>query len=192
MKLHTLTKAITLATLLSTGSLSAYAADIPLSEVVEANQVITKVISVDAANHEVVLEGAEGKPVHIQLSDKAKDLGNLKAGDKVQLDVIRSVGTFLDTDVDKSLPGSVERVGEMRATENNPNPGGTAYRQVKVQLKITAIDLAKNQVTLQNPAGLKKTVTVEKPELQAKLKNLKVDQSVVVVYTDVLKVTTAH
>ena len=192
MKLHTLTKAITLATLLSTGSLSAYAADIPLSEVVEANQVITKVISVDAANHEVVLEGAEGKPVHIQLSDKAKDLGNLKAGDKVQLDVIRSVGTFLDTDVDKSLPGSVERVGEMRATESNPNPGGTAYRQVKVQLKITAIDLAKNQVTLQNPAGLKKTVTVEKPELQAKLKNLKVDQSVVVVYTDVLKVTTAH
>ena len=176
MKLHTLTKAITLATLLSTGSLSAYAADIPLSEVVEANQVITKVISVDAANHEVVLEGAEGKPVHIQLSDKAKDLGNLKAGDKVQLDVIRSVGTFLDTDIDKSLPGSVERVGEMRATENNPNPGGTAYRQVKVQ----------------NPAGVKKTVTVEKPELQAKLKDLKVDQSVVVVYTDVLKVTTAH
>ncbi|MBC2691361.1 MULTISPECIES: hypothetical protein [Pseudomonas] len=192
MKLHTLTKAITLATLLSTGSLSAYAADIPLTEVVEANQVITKVISVDAANREVVLEGAEGKPVHIQLSEKAKDLGNLKAGDKVQLDVIRSVGTFLDTDIDKSLPGSVERVGEMRATENNPNPGGTAYRQVKVQLKITAIDLAKNQVTLQNPAGVKKTVTVEKPELQAKLKDLKVDQSVVVVYTDVLKVTTAH
>lgn len=86
MKLHTLTKAITLATLLSTGSLSAYAADIPLTEVVEANQVITKVISVDAANREVVLEGAEGKPVHIQLSEKAKDLGNLKAGDKVQLD----------------------------------------------------------------------------------------------------------
>ena len=192
MKLHTLTKAITLATLLSTGSLSAYAADIPLTEVVEANQVITKVISVDAANREVVLEGAEGKPVHIRLSEKAKDLGNLKAGDKVQLDVIRSVGTFLDTDIDKSLPGSVERVGEMRATENNPNPGGTAYRQVKVQLKITAIDLAKNQVTLQNPAGVKKTVTVEKPELQAKLKDLKVDQSVVVVYTDVLKVTTAH
>lgn len=192
MKLHTLTKAITLATLLSAGSLSAYAAEIPLSEAVEASQVITKVISVDAANHEVVVEGAEGKPVHIQLSDKAKDLGNLKAGDKVQLDVIRSIGTFLDTDVDKSLPGTVERVGEMRATENNPNPGGTAYRQVKVQLKITHIDLAKNQVTLQNPAGLKKTVTVEKPELQAKLKDLKVDQSVIVVYTDVLKVTTAH
>lgn len=192
MKLHTLTKAITLATLLSTGSLAAYAAEIPFSEVVVANQIVTKVVSVDAANHVVVLEGNGGKPVSIQLGEQAKDLGNLKAGDTVQLDVVRSVVALLDTDIDKGLPGSVERVGEIRATEDNPNPGGTAYRQVKVQLKITAIDLKKNEVTLQNPEGVKKTVVVEKPELQAKLKNLKVDQSVNVVYTDVLKVTTQH
>ncbi|WP_095143359.1 MULTISPECIES: hypothetical protein [unclassified Pseudomonas] len=190
MKLHTLTKAITLATLLSAGSLSAYAADIPLSAVVEANQVMTEVISVDAANRQVVLKGAEGQPVMIQMTEKAKDLGNLKAGDKVQIDVIRSVAASLDTDIDKGLPGTVERVGEMRASENNPNPGGEAYRQIKVELKITAIDVKKNEVTLQNPAGLTKTIKVEKPEVQAKLKDLKVGQSVVVVYTDVLKVTT--
>lgn len=190
MKLHTLTKAITLATLLSTGSLCAYADEIPFSEVVVANQIETKVVSVDAAKHLVVLEGKEGKPVSIQLSEQAKDLGNLKAGDKVQLDVVRSVVALLDTDVDKGLPGTVERVGEIRATPDNPNPGGIAYRQVKVQLKITAIDEKKNEVTLQTPEGLKKTVVVEKPELQAKLKDLKVDQSVNVVYTDVLKVTT--
>ena len=190
MKLHTLTKAITLATLLSTGSLTAYAAEIPFSEVVVANQIVTKVVSVDAANHVVVLEGNGGKPVSIQLSEQAKDLGNLKAGDTVQLDVVRSVVALLDTDIDKGLPGAVERVGEIRATEDNPNPGGTAYRQVKVQLKITAIDVKKNEVTLQNPEGVSKTVTVGKPELQAKLKDLKVGQSVNVVYTDVLKVTT--
>ena len=157
---------------------------------VVANQSVTKVVSVDAANHVVVLEGNGGKPVSIQLSEQAKDLGNLKAGDTVQLDVVRSVVALLDTDIDKGLPGAVERVGEIRATEDNPNPGGTAYRQVKVQLKITAIDVKKNEVTLQNPEGVSKTVTVEKPELQAKLKDLKVGQSVNVVYTDVLKVTT--
>lgn len=190
MKLHTLTKAITLATLLSTGSLCAYADEIPFSEVVVADHKEAKVVSVDAANRLVVLQGTEGKPVTIELSEKAKDLGNLKAGDTVQLDVVRSVVALLDTDVDKGLPGTVERVGEIRATPDNPNPGGIAYRQVKVQLKITAIDEKKNEVTLQNPEGLKKTVVVEKPELQAKLKDLKVDQSVNVVYTDVLKVTT--
>lgn len=192
MKLHALTKAITLATVLSAASFSAIAADIPLSAVVEQDQVTTKVLAVDAAKHQVVLEGAEGRQVHVQLSDKAKDLGNLKVGDKVDVEVTHSVASYLDTDVDKGLPGSTERTGEIRATKDNPNPGGEAYRQVQVQLKITAIDLKKNQVTLENPAGQSKTVNVENPEVQKKLKDLKVGQSVVVTYTDILKVTTQH
>lgn len=192
MKLHALTKAITLATVLSAASFSVIAADIPLSAVVEQDQVTTKVLAVDAAKHQVVLEGAEGRQVHVQLSDKAKDLGNLKVGDKVDVEVTHSVASYLDTDVDKGLPGSTERTGEIRATKDNPNPGGEAYRQVQVQLKITAIDLKKNQVTLENPAGQSKTVNVENPEVQKKLKDLKVGQSVVVTYTDILKVTTQH
>ncbi|WP_207286173.1 MULTISPECIES: hypothetical protein [unclassified Pseudomonas] len=192
MKLHALTKAITLATVLSTVSFSAVAADIPLSAVVEADQVTTKVLAVDAANHQVVLEGAEGREVNVQLSDNAKNLGNLKVGDKVTVEVIRSVAAYLDTDVDKGLPGSTERTGEIRATKDDPNPGGEAFRQVQVQLQITKIDVAKNQVTFKGPRGHSKTINVEKPEVQKKLKDLKVGQSVVVTYTDVLKVTTQH
>ncbi|MHC8321014.1 hypothetical protein ACYZT4_09995 [Pseudomonas sp. GB2N2] len=192
MKLNALTKAITLATVLSAASFSAIAADIPLSATVEDDQVVTEVVSVDAANHQVVLKGPEGREVHVQLSDKAKDLGNLKVGDKVQVDVIHSVAAYLDTDVDKGLPGSTERTGVIRATKDNPNPGGEAYRQVQVQLKITAIDLKKNQLTFENPAGKSKVVTVEKPEIQKKLKDLKTGQSVVVTYTDILKVATQH
>lgn len=192
MKLQALTHAIALATVLSTASLSAMAADIPLSAAVEADRVTTKVLAVDPANHQVVLEGAEGRQVHIQLSDKAKNLGNLKVGDLVQIEVTRSVAAYLDTDVDKGLPGSTERTGELRNAVGSSNPGGEAFRQVQVQLKITKIDLAKNQVTLENPSGQSKTLNVEKPEIQAKLKNLKVGQSVVVTYTDVLKVTSQH
>jgi hypothetical protein len=190
MKLQALTHAIALATVLSAST--AFAADIPLSAAVEADQVTTKVLAVDPANHQVVLEGAEGRQVHIQLSDKAKNLGNLKVGDQVQIQVTRSVAAYLDTDVDKGLPGSTERTGELRNAVGSSNPGGEAFRQVQVQLKITKIDLAKNQVTLENPSGQSKTLNVEKPEIQAKLKNLKVGQSVVVTYTDVLKVTSQH
>jgi len=192
MKLQSLSHAIALATVLSTASLSALAADIPLSAAVEADQVTTKVLAVDAANHQVVLEGAEGRQVHIQLSDKAKNLGNLKVGDKVDIQVTHSIAAFLDTDVDKGLPGSTERTGELRNAVGSSNPGGEAFRQVQVQLKITKIDLTKKQVTLENPSGQSKTLNVEKPEIQAKLKDLKVGQSVVVTYTDVLKVTSAH
>lgn len=192
MKLHALAKAMTLATLMSAASFSALAADIPLSEVVIADQVDTTVVSVDAPNHQVVLEGPQGHQVHVQLTDQAKDLGNLKPGDKVNIAVVRSVAAYLDTDVDKGLPGSLEREGVNRATKDNPNPGGEAYRQVQVQLQITKIDVKNNKVTLKGPAGESKTVDVVRPEVQAKLKDLKVGQSVVVTYTDVLKVTTTR
>lgn len=192
MKLHALAKAITLATVLSATSFGAMAADIPLSATVEADQVTTKVLAVDAANHQVVLEGAEGQQVHVQLSDKAKNLANLRVGDQVKVEVQRSVAAYLDTDVDKGLPGTVERSGELRNAPGTKNPGGEAYRQIQVQLKITKIDLKNNQVTLENPQGKSKTLDVKKPEIQARLKDLKVGQSVVVTYTDVLKVTSQH
>jgi len=192
MKLHALAKAITLATVLSATSFGAMAADIPLSATVQADQVTTKVLAVDAAKHQVVLEGAEGQQVHVQLSDQAKNLANLRVGDQVKVEVQRSVAAYLDTDVDKGLPGTVERSGELRNAPGTKNPGGEAYRQIQVQLKITKIDLKNNQVTLENPQGKSKTLDVQKPEIQARLKDLKVGQSVVVTYTDVLKVTSQH
>ncbi len=190
--LRPLRQAIALATLLSAGALTAHAADIPLSKSLEADEVTTKVLEVDAANHQVVLEGAEGRNVHVQLSDQAKDLGNLKVGDQVKVLVTHSVAAVLDTDIDKSAPDATEKTGVLRATADNPNPGGAAFRQVQVQLKITHIDLAKNQVTLENPAGQSKVLTVEKPEIRAGLKDLKVGQSVLVTYTDTLEISTAH
>ncbi|NWC96031.1 MULTISPECIES: hypothetical protein [unclassified Pseudomonas] len=187
-----LRQAIALATLLSAGALTAHAADIPLSKSLEADEVTTKVLKVDAASHQVVLQGAEGREVHVQLSDQAKDLGNLKVGDQVKVLVTHSVAAVLDTDIDKSAPDATEKGGVLRATADNPNPGGAAFRQVQVQLKITHIDLKKNQVTLENPAGLSKVLTVEKPEIRAGLKDLKVGQSVLVTYTDTLEISTAH
>lgn len=192
MKRHALSKAITLATLLSVASFGAVAAELPLSEVMVVDQVTTKVVSVDTANHSVVLKGPQGNEFPVQLTDKAKNLDNLKAGDTVEIRVTSAVAAFLDTDVDKGLPGTAEATGEMRTAPGSPNPGGEAYRQVKVQLKITSIDLKKNQVTFENPEGKSKTVDVKRPEVQAKLKDLKVGQSVNVVYTDILTVTSKH
>ena len=192
MKRHALTKAITLATLLSAASFGAVAAELPLSEVVVADQVSTQVVSVDAANHSVVLKGPQGNEFPVQLTDKAKNLKNLKAGDTVDIRVTSAVAAYLDTDVDKGLPGTAEATGEVRAAPGSTNPGGEAYRQVKVQLKITHIDLKKHQVTFENPEGQSKTVDVKRPEVQAKLKDLKVGQSVNVVYTDILTVTSKH
>lgn len=192
MKLNALNKALALTLLLTSVSLSAVAADIPLAADVVADHVATKVLAVDAAKHQVVLEGPEGRQVYVQLTDRAKDLGNLKVGDQVNVEVIHSVAAYLDTDVSKDKPQNSAAVGDVRATKDNPNPGGEAFRQVRVQLKITDIDLKKNQLTFENATGQSKVVQVERPEIQAKLKDLKVGQSVWITYTDILKVTTQH
>ncbi|MCY1552853.1 hypothetical protein D9M68_892790 [compost metagenome] len=80
----------------------------------------------------------------------------------------------------------------IRATKENPNPGGEAFRQVKVTSKITKIDLKTHEVTLLPPDGPQKVVKVEDPQLQERMKNLKVGQTVDMVFTDLLKITTKH
>ncbi|EIK93737.1 hypothetical protein PMM47T1_25788 [Pseudomonas sp. M47T1] len=169
----------------------AQAADIPLGTHVEADEAVAKVVSVDAAHHQVVLQGKDGQPVPIQLSDQAKDLGHLKPGDQVHMLVTHSVAEVLDTSVGGE-PGATSQGGVVRATAANPNPGGAAFRQVQVRLKIIRVDLAKNQVVFEGPVGRDKVINVERPEIRARLKDLKVGQTVLVTYTDTLKVTTEH
>ncbi len=184
------TQIATVSALLIAGITTGHAENIPLSATFEQGQVVTTVVSVDAANHVVVLKGPDDRPVTLQLGEDAKNLAQLKPGDTVKTVVTRSVATMLDTEVDKAPGKASEQNAEVRAAQGNPHPGGYAYRQVQVQLKIKHIDVEKNQVTFEGPAGAQKVVDVLDPKNQARLKDLKVDQSVWVTYTDTLEVTT--
>ncbi len=189
-RVNAFTKAAAIASLFAAISV-VHAEEVPISGEVIADELTATVVSVDAAKHQVVLKDADGKEAQIQLTPQAKNLDKLKAGDTVHAVVTRSVVAVLDTDVDKAT-SLKEKAGVARPTEANPNPGGAAFRQVSVRLKITAIDLKKHEVTLIGPAGNSKTVAVEKPDLQERMKNLKVGQTVAITYTDTLDITTQH
>ena len=188
--IRSLAHAVALASLMS-ASFTAHAADVPLGSTALESHIITHVLAVDAANYQVTVEGANKSPVSIQLTDQAKALHNLKVGDKVDIRVIRSIAYVLDTNVD-GAPGVSNESMTIRATKDTPNPGGEAVRQVKVTSKITHIDLKKHEVTLLPPEGKVTVLKVEDPELQARMKNLKVGQTVDAVYTEVLKVKTSR
>ncbi|OIX95010.1 hypothetical protein BFS14_15560 [Serratia fonticola] len=136
----------------------------------------------------MVLAGEDGYNVSFKLTDQAKDLTHLKAGDTIQATIVRSRIVKLDTDLDKAAPAITNLYEESNATKNNPNPNVKAVHQVNVTLKITHIDVKKHEITFEGPAGRKKVVSVEDPAIQARLKDLKVDQSVVVTYTDLLDI----
>lgn len=188
---RTLVHAVALASILSTASFAVQAAEIPIASSALEGQFVTQVLSVDPGNFQVTVEGVDKSPVVIQLTDKAKALHNLKVGDKVEIHAIRSIAYVLDTEVG-GAPGISEESMTVRATKDNPNPGGEGIRRVKVTSKITHIDLKKHEVTLMPPEGQVRVVKVEDPQLQARMQNLKVGQTVDAIFTEVLEVKTSR
>ena len=187
----TLARAVALASLLGTASFTVQAADIPIASEALESHVTTQVTAIDQANRQVTVKGPHDKDVTFQLTEKAKALPNLKVGDEVDIYVTRAVAYVLHTDVGGE-PKASEESGTIRATKDNPNPGGEAFRQVRVTSQIKKIDLKNHEVSLLPPEGKLQVVKVEDPELQARMKNLKVDQTVDAIYTEVLRVETSR
>ncbi|MVV49418.1 hypothetical protein EJA72_14395 [Pseudomonas sp. PB120] len=180
-----------LASIMATAGFTAQAAEVPLGSDAMEGHIITRVLAVDPANYQVTIEGENKNPVSIQLTDQAKALHNLKVGDTVDIHVIRSVAYVLDTDVD-GAPGITNESRTIRATKDNPHPGGQAVRQVKITSKITHIDLKKHEVTLLPPEGKETVLKVEDPQLQARMKKLQVGHTVNAIYTEVMTVKTSR
>ncbi|BBH46290.1 hypothetical protein [Pseudomonas sp. KU43P] len=189
--LCTLARAVALATLVATASFTVQAADIPIASEALESHIKTEVTAIDQASRQVTVKGANDKPVTFQLTEKAKALPNLKVGDQVDIEVTRAVAYVLNTDVG-GAPKASEESGTIRATQANPNPGGEAFRQVRVTSQIKKIDLKTHQVSLLPPEGKLQVVKVENPDLQKRMKNLKVGQTVDAIYTEVLKIKTSR
>ncbi|GLH32331.1 MULTISPECIES: hypothetical protein [Pseudomonas] len=189
--LCTLARAVALATLVGTASYTVQAADIPIASEALESHVTTQVTAIDQANRQVTVKGPDDKDVTFQLTEKAKALPNLKVGDQVDIYVTRAVAYVLNTEVG-GAPKASDESGTIRATKDNPNPGGEAFRQVRVTSQIKKIDLKTHEVSLLPPEGKLQVVKVEDPELQARMKNLKVDQTVDAIYTEVLRIETSR
>lgn len=168
------------------------AADIPLGGAVEADEVVTRVVSVDAKDRRIVVEDAAGKPLTVQVTDAAQDLEHLKAGDYIAALVIHSVAFDLDTKVETQAPGGIESDGLALATPSNPHPGGDAFRMARVQLKIVGVNLKKHEITFEGPNGATKVTSVDDPKLRSRMGELKVGQMLNVTYEDTLRIVTAH
>jgi hypothetical protein len=170
----------------------AMAADIPLGTAMVSDEVVTKVISVDAKDRRIVVEDEAGKPLTVQLTDAAQDLGHLKAGDYIAALVIHSAAFDLDTKVETQAPGGLEVDGAAMATPTNPHPGGDAFRMARVQLKIVGINLKKHELTFEGPNGATKVVKVDDAKLRSRMNELKTGQMLTVTYEDTLQIVTAH
>lgn len=166
--------------------------NVPLGSVVETDEVLTKVISVDSKKHQVTVENRVGKPLTIQLTDAAMDLNHVKKGDDIALITHSSILFDLNTKTTSKAPTVEEVEGIERATASNPKPGDEAFRVIRVQLKIIAVNKHNHEIIFEDPNGLIKVIAVKDKKLQKEINKLKPNEMINVTFVDTLNIVVAN
>ena len=181
-----------LVSLMTTVSFAAHSEGLAMSSNSDASHenFETHVLAVDPAKYQVTVEGLDKKPAHIQLSDQAKAMRNLKVGDKVDIRVARSIDYVLHSSID-GVPSASNDSWINRAAPDSL-PGGEFFSTSKVTSKITHIDMKKNEVTLLRPDGKEIVVNVTNPRVQARMMDIHIGQTVDAIQTEVLQVETSR
>jgi Cu/Ag efflux protein CusF len=131
------------------------------------------VTAVDKSARKLTIKTADGDKFDVNVPPEVTNFEKLKAGDKIDIDYSESVA------IGMAPKGAKPAVSERAATMP-----GAAGREMTVMAEVTKVDTANNKVTFKGPKGKMKTVTVEDPELQARLPNLKPGQVMMFQYTE--------
>ena len=160
------------------------AADKPGVEASELTVVTATVEKIDMATREVTLKGEDGKLETVKVGPEARNLDQVKVGDKVTLKYYESVAVFV------APPGGKPSVTETTDIERaalGAKPGGKITNVVEATATVEAVDLNKRTVTFKGPEGNVKTVKVS--DLVKRLNEVKAGDRIVVRYTEAVAVS---
>jgi hypothetical protein len=133
--------------------------------------------AVDMANRVVTIKGSKGKTIDLKVGEEAKNLDQVKVGDKVVAKYYESIAFRL------KKPGEAEGVKTeeaMATAKPGEVPAAVIANQVTVTAKIQDISPKKTYVTLKGPDGKTVDVKVKDPK---NVEKLKVGDQVVITYT---------
>ena len=160
------------------------AAEKPGAEVGELTVVTATVEKIDMATREVTLKGEDGKSETIKVGPEARNLDQVKVGDKVTMKYYESVALFV------APPGGKPSVTEMTDIERaarGEKPGGVITNIVEATATVEAVDVAKRTVTVKGPQGNVKTVKVS--EAVKRLNEVKAGDQIVLRYTEAVAIS---
>ena len=119
---------------------------------------------VDAIDYDtrmVTLRDSDGKSVTFRVSEAARNLSQVKKGDRVDATYYRSVAVQLRKP-GEATPGVSSGVAAGRA-EPGETPGAAGVQSVTVTATIRALDRANQTATLEGPDGQLTTIAVRNP-----------------------------
>jgi Cu/Ag efflux protein CusF len=144
------------------------------AELVHATAMVT---AIDRSARTVTLKKEDGEEAVINVPADVKAYDRLKVGDRVDIDFYESIGVSL------MPPGAKPSMSE-RTRRSMTTAGGVTVKETTVAAQVMSVDPATNKVTFKGPRGKMKTITVQDPQLQQKLPNLKPGQVVQFTFTE--------
>ena len=147
-------------------------------EYVEGEAVVQ---AVNKPDRTVTLRNAQGQSNTIAVPADV-DLNRLKKGDTVLLGVYQALSVRVLPPWSAAL-GATATVGSTAPGQ----PEGRAWgQQLVVVNEVTAIDLATHTATLRGADGRSRTIAVKDPEMQDRMRNLRVGDLVELTYSETL------
>ncbi|MEJ2310364.1 MAG: hypothetical protein P8Z31_08980 [Gammaproteobacteria bacterium] len=140
---------------------------------------------INKADRLITLKGAEGNMVTVRAGDEVKNFDQISKGDKV------TVSYYSSAAVDIIEPGSKPRLEVDTAVERakpGEMPGAVVVNQVRKTVKILSVDPYKKAISFRDESGWRE-VSMDRPELEPYLKELKDGDTVEVIFTEALAVS---
>lgn len=143
---------------------------------------------IDLENRMLTVKGPKGGVVTTQVSPKVENLDKLKVGDKVRVKYYRAVLRQAEKlGEDAKRGGSITR-GGIPTISGEPMPEGVTAREVDDKIEILVVDPYKKAIAFRGWDGRYREISVDKPEKEHYLKELKEGDMVRVVYREALAV----
>ncbi|MHC4573317.1 MAG: hypothetical protein ACYS76_04180 [Planctomycetota bacterium] len=155
-------------------------------EVWQFATVAAAVEAIDYQKREVTLRGPRGNMITFTVDERVERLNEIKVGDKVTADYYVSLATEIrePTAEEKDAPLTIiEGAGK---TLPGAPPAAGGLRQIRAVVTVVGIDSTSQMVTVRGPLGRYITIRVAEP---ARLRGLRLDDTVVVTYTEAVAVS---
>ena len=144
---------------------------------------------IDHATRLVTIKGPKGWVATIKAGPEVKNLGQVKAGDQINIKYYKSVAVDLAKPGEAPPPsGTRVEVGGATA-ELGAKPAGIAVKEVRATIKIISVDPYKKTISFLGPDTRFREVSMDTPDLKHYLDEIKNGDTVEVVYTEALAIS---
>ena len=146
-----------------------------------AKEAVGVVQSVNMRTRQVVVRTPENRNVTLVVPESVQNLDRVRRGNRVRVRFEEAVAVQM-TPRGTDLPAQVD-VGAARAPAGD-RPAGAAVVTVRDTVTINSVDQATNAVTFTSSRGVRRTVVVRSPEMQAFIRTVRPGQRVNVAFTE--------